>query len=42
MKREKVCQSCGFPLKRDTLGKGTEADGSISSHPFVRIFFIAA
>ena len=30
MKKEKICQSCGFPLKRDTQGGGTEADGSIS------------
>ncbi|MBU3699581.1 MAG: hypothetical protein FGM33_06150 [Candidatus Kapabacteria bacterium] len=26
----KYCQSCGFPLKKDRQGGGTEADGSIS------------
>jgi len=26
----KFCQSCGFPLKKDTKGGGTERDGSIS------------
>ena len=26
----KNCQSCGMPLKRDTKGGGTNADGSIS------------
>lgn len=26
----KFCQSCGFPLKKDKKGGGTEKDGSIS------------
>ncbi|MDC7223363.1 MAG: zinc ribbon domain-containing protein [Spirochaetales bacterium] len=26
----KYCQSCGFPLKKDEKGGGTEADGSKS------------
>ena len=26
----KFCQSCGFPLKKDKNGGGTNADGSIS------------
>ena len=30
MKRYTICQSCGFPLKRDKQGGGTEKDGSIS------------
>lgn len=25
------CQSCGFPLKKDKQGGGTEKDGSISA-----------
>lgn len=25
------CQSCGYPLKKDEKGGGTEADGSIST-----------
>ena len=31
MKTYKFCQSCGFPLKKDTKGGGTEKDGSISN-----------
>ena len=31
MKTHKVCQSCGFPLKRDKKGGGTERDGSLSA-----------
>lgn len=27
----KFCQSCGFPLKNDKKGGGSEADGSIST-----------
>ncbi len=27
----KYCQSCGFPLKRDKNGGGTEKDGSLST-----------
>ena len=30
MKSYKFCQSCGFPLKKDTKGGGSEKDGSIS------------
>lgn len=30
MKQYKFCQSCGFPLKKDKKGGGTEEDGSIS------------
>ncbi len=30
MKENKYCQSCGFPLKKDTKGGGSEKDGSIS------------
>jgi hypothetical protein len=30
MKEYKFCQSCGFPLKKDRNGGGTEKDGSIS------------
>jgi hypothetical protein len=30
LKHNKFCQSCGFPLKKDEKGGGTEADGSIS------------
>jgi hypothetical protein len=30
MKEYKFCQSCGFPLKKDKKGGGTEKDGSIS------------
>jgi hypothetical protein len=25
-----MCQSCGFPLKKDKNGSGTEKDGSLS------------
>ncbi|MFM9026690.1 MAG: zinc ribbon domain-containing protein [Bacteroidota bacterium] len=30
MKSYKFCQSCGFPLKKDKKGGGSEKDGSIS------------
>lgn len=30
MKDYKFCQSCGFPMKNDPQGGGTEADGSIN------------
>jgi hypothetical protein len=30
MRAYKICQSCGFPLKKDKKGGGTEKDGSIS------------
>lgn len=30
MNEYKFCQCCGFPLKRDKKGGGTEADGAIS------------
>ena len=30
MKTYKNCQSCGMPLKKDSNGGGTNADGSIS------------
>jgi len=30
MKKYKFCQSCGYPLKKDKQGGGTEKDGSIS------------
>ena len=30
MKEYKFCQSCGFPLKKDKKGGGTEKDSSIS------------
>lgn len=30
MKTYKFCQSCGFPIKKDRNGGGTEKDGSIS------------
>ncbi len=30
MKEYTFCQSCGFPLKKDKKGGGTEEDGSIS------------
>lgn len=30
MKESKFCQSCGFPMKKDKKGGGTEKDGSIS------------
>ena len=31
MKAYKSCQSCGFPLKQDPKGGGSEKDGSISN-----------
>lgn len=31
MKANKFCQSCGFPLKKDKKGGGTEKDGSLST-----------
>lgn len=30
-KAYKFCQSCGYPLKKDKKGGGTEKDGSISN-----------
>jgi Putative zinc ribbon domain len=30
MKTYKSCQSCGYPMKKDKKGGGSEADGSIS------------
>ena len=30
MKTYKFCQSCGYPLKKDTQGGGAEKDGGIS------------
>jgi len=30
MKTYSICQSCGYPLKKDKKGGGTEKDGSIS------------
>ncbi len=30
MQQSKVCQSCGFPMKRDVQGGGTESDGTRS------------
>jgi len=30
MKANKFCQSCGYPLERDTKGGGSNADGTIS------------
>ena len=30
MKTYKFCQSCGYPLKKDEKGGGSESDGSIS------------
>jgi hypothetical protein len=29
-KANKICQSCGMPLKRDEKGGGSNADGSLS------------
>ncbi len=29
-KEYKFCQSCGFPLKKDKQGGGTEKDGTVS------------
>jgi len=31
MKTYKFCQSCGFPLKKDKNGGGTNKDGSLSN-----------
>ena len=31
MKEYKFCQSCGFPLKKDKKGGGSEKDGGISN-----------
>jgi len=31
MKTYRFCQSCGYPLKKDKQGGGTEQDGSKSS-----------
>ena len=30
MKKNKFCQCCGFPMKKDKQGGGTNSDGSIS------------
>ncbi len=30
MKKNAICQSCGYPLAKDKNGGGTNADGSIS------------
>ena len=30
MKRYKFCQSCGFPMKKDVKGGGSEKDGTKS------------
>jgi hypothetical protein len=30
MASNRICQSCGYPLKKDKQGGGTEIDGSIS------------
>ena len=30
MKKNKFCQSCGFPMNKDKKGGGSNADGSIS------------
>jgi hypothetical protein len=30
VKENKVCQSCGFPLKKDKKGGGSKKDGSVS------------
>lgn len=30
MKEYKFCQSCGYPLKKDKHGGGTEKDGTIN------------
>ena len=30
MTKYKYCQSCGMPLKKDSQGGGTEADGTLS------------
>jgi len=30
MKEYKFCQSCGYPMKKDPQGGGTEKDGSIN------------
>lgn len=30
MKTNEFCQSCGFPLKKDKKGGGTEKDGTLS------------
>lgn len=29
-KQNKICQSCGMPMKKDSLGGGTNSDGSKS------------
>lgn len=31
MEKNKFCQSCGFPLKKDKKGGGSNADGSINT-----------
>lgn len=30
MKKNNFCQSCGYPMKKDKKGGGTNADGTIS------------
>jgi hypothetical protein len=30
--KNKFCQSCGMPMKRDPQGGGTNADGSINEN----------
>lgn len=30
MKKNKICQSCGMPLKKDPQGGGTQTDGTKS------------
>jgi hypothetical protein len=29
--KNKICKSCGMPMKQDTQGGGTNADGSINA-----------
>ncbi len=31
MKTYRFCQSCGFPMRKDKSGGGTEKDGSLSN-----------
>lgn len=31
MTQNKFCQSCGYPMKKDRQGGGTEADGSLNT-----------
>ena len=32
MRTKKICQSCGMPMRKDSKGGGTNADGSINTH----------